>query len=373
MSRSLWIDMLRGASQAARSVRDQDAARRKPRREAEARTTPPESRPQAQEPAEHQPGESTPASTPAQARRHSAAPAPEPGLRIPPPTPPACLRPHITAPVPVARTQHADVPARAAAHPVLSPPERVEASPAEEEDEQLSDNDDTEVEGEAPDPATNLDEAPELAAAPESREVPLPRTCGHGPTELREVVMLAVAEAVEAVEARRVRSALHVLVTAQEEHAAMMLAAVQQVREECNATMTRLADRLTDAVERLAGAFEGYTDTAIPAALADVGEQVRVSTGEIAGTLRAIVAQNARVTAALDTSRERDERLTNILERIHTAIEGAGEPPTAPDGEEQAESPVLQPVARDPQEATLYERIADVMHDDEDEEADHVH
>jgi len=192
--------------------------------------------------------------------------------------------------------------------------------------------------------------------------------------ELREIVMVAVAEAVEIVEARRVRSALQVLVTAQEEHLAATVAAVQQVRDECNATMTRLADRLADAVERLAGAFESYTDTAIPAALADVGEQVRLSTGEIAGTLRAIVAQNQRVTAALDVGHERDERLTSILERIHAAIEGPGE--SQGDQALDAESPeprVLRPATPDPQEATIYDRITDVLHDDEDEEADHVH
>ncbi|WP_224191438.1 hypothetical protein [Nannocystis pusilla] len=371
----MWIEMLRGASQAARTVRDQETAKRRTRPEpgAPPKSPAPEAREPAEEPPPRAPSRPEPVPHVAPPQRRVSTPISELALRIPPPTPPARLRPppglqpfaQRTNP----RSATADELPASAPAPACPRTATVEELPASAPASACAE--------EAPDPdpdavgesTTLVPDAPtEPPPAASERRVEAPPTA-----EVRELVMVAVAEAVEAVEARRVRSALHALVSAQEEHFAAMLATVQQVREECNATMTRLADRLAGAVERLAGAFESYTDTAIPAALADVGEQVRVSTGEIAGTLRAIVAQNQRVTAALEATRERDERLTTVLECIQAAIEGSAEPQDEQDPDpESLEECIAQPAAREP-EGSIYDRIPDDMHDDEDESAGHVH
>ena len=163
------------------------------------------------------------------------------------------------------------------------------------------------VDAGGPMPATALVIAP---AAPTVLATSAPSLPDADPVVQRvELLLAAFGRALEAVEVRQTREVLHVALTAQQEHLALVMQSLADQRHE-------YGDQLERAVRRLSDELSSDSVT-------EIGELFRLSAGEITGALRrterlsgTLIEKQDQILGALGTLARKQEQATDATAKL---------------------------------------------------------
>lgn len=163
------------------------------------------------------------------------------------------------------------------------------------------------VDAGGPMPATALVIAP---AAPTVLATSAPSLPDADPVVQRvELLLAAFGRALEAVEVRQTREILHVALTAQQEHLALVMQSLADQRHE-------YGDQLERAVRRLSDELSSDSVT-------EIGELFRLSAGEITGALRrterlsgTLIEKQDQILGALGTLARKQEQATDATAKL---------------------------------------------------------
>ena len=124
-----------------------------------------------------------------------------------------------------------------------------------------------------------------------------------------ELLLAAFGRALEAVEVRQTREVLHVALTAQQEHLALVMQSLADQRHE-------YGDQLERAVRRLSDELSSDSVT-------EIGELFRLSAGEITGALRrterlsgTLIEKQDQILGALGTLARKQEQATDATAKL---------------------------------------------------------